>query len=111
MAKVTFQPIGKTENVNIYLRLSLERGKQFRRKTGYSVNPKNWSTTTNLPKPNDETLKNLKTDLVSLGNNIEKYCNEAVSNGVEITANWLQEQINRLQGVKKVEDLKLHKRI
>jgi integrase len=103
MAKITFTPIGNSDNVNIYLRLSVERGKQFRRKTRFTINPKDWSTT-NLPKPTSPDLKNLKTKLVDLGNDIEKRCNSAISNGIEITGEWLQEQINLYNGIKKNTD-------
>ncbi|WP_370214320.1 hypothetical protein [Mesoflavibacter profundi] len=51
----------KSENAPIYLRLSVSRGNVFYRKTGLSINHKNWSTNTDLPKQTTAENKKLST--------------------------------------------------
>jgi len=116
MAKISFQTIGTTDYVNIYVRISIERGKQFRRKTGYSISPKDWIKGTQQPKiknssksnptpnPKDEKLKKLKIDLDRLKISLEERINDAVKQGVGFSADWLQTQIDEINGKKKKTD-------
>lgn len=69
------------------------------------INPEYWSDKTNLPKPNDVDLKKLKNNLSGLSTAIEKYLNIAVSKGEEITGDWLQDQIDSINGKKKPTDI------
>ncbi len=105
MATIKFLLQSKSNPANIYLRLSIDRNNVFKRKSGYVINPKDWSTDTNFPKPNDEDLKKLKTDLKTLGTEIEKKLNNAITAGNEISGDWLQEQIDTIQGKQKKTDL------
>jgi integrase len=105
MATIKFLLQSKSNPANIYVRLSIDRNNVFKRKSGYVINPKDWSTDTNFPKPNDEDLKKLKTDLKTLGNEIEKKLNKAITVGTEISGNWLQEQIDNIQGKQKKTDV------
>ena len=105
MATIKFQLRSKSDPANIYVRLTHDRQINFRRRTGYIINPDNWSSTTNLPKQGDEKLKQLKTDLQSLANRIEENLNNAITKGDEITGDWLQNQIDTLQGKQKKTDL------
>src|SRR5665648_1176460 len=84
----------KNDNANIYLRLSIDRNNVFKRKTNYIVNPKDWNDIKGQPYLRDESLKKLKTDLDNLCTRIEENYNNAISQGVEINGNWLQEPVS-----------------
>ena len=105
MATITFFVKDKKNPASIYIRLSIARGKDFKRKSGYVINSKNWNDKTKQPKGKDINIKNLKTDLKTLTNEIEKKLNIATSGGIEITGEWLQEQIDTILGVKKKTDV------
>jgi integrase len=105
MATIKFHLQSKKNPANIYIRLSIDRTKVLRRKSGYVINPKDWSNDTNYPKQTDEDLKNLKTDLIDLANHIEKKLNQSTSKGIDITGDWLQQQIDIFQGKKKKSDI------
>lgn len=94
MATIKFLPIGRTDNVNIYLRFSISRKEVYKRKSGFTINPKDWSTTTHLPKQTEEKLKNLKNDLEKLRIHIEGKYNEAIAKKVNVNSEWLQYQID-----------------
>ena len=94
MATIKFILQGKSLNSSIYLRLSISKFKTFKRKTGLGINPKNWSTETGLPKQNNADNKNLLTKLKGLETKIHQRLNDAHSNGVEVTPDWLSYQID-----------------
>jgi len=94
MATIKYQLQSKAENAPIYLRLSVKRGLDLRRKTGLSINPKDWSDKTRLPKENNPTNKNLTSKLRSLKNSILNDLNNAESNGTEINGYWLSYRID-----------------
>lgn len=104
MAKVKFILQSKTNPVNIYLRLSIDKRTSFKRKTGYVINPNSWNHDSGYPKQNDADRKTLKTNLQEMANFIEKNLNKAVEQKNEITGSWLQEQIDSFQGTKKKTD-------
>ncbi len=104
MATIKFILQSKNNPANIYLRLSLDKKTSLKRKTGYLINPKDWSNETSLPKQNDVDLKNLKTDLKAMSNTVEKNLNKAVSLKQGITGEWLQQQIDIIKGTKKETD-------
>jgi integrase len=101
MATVRFQLRSKINPANIYVRLTLDRTINIRRKSGYIIDPADWSDKTSLPKSGDEKLKQLKIDLGKLATSIEENLNSAVTNGDEITGAWLQNQIDAIQGKQK----------
>jgi hypothetical protein len=77
--------------------MSLGRGKDLKRKSGYVIDPKSWSTSTGYPKPNNDTNKSIKAKLISLqGSVIEKY-NYDNALGEPIDGDWLLNIINNLQ--------------
>ncbi len=92
-------------NANIYVRLSIDRNNVYKRRTGYVVNPDNWSQKKGAPKPNDESLKRLKTDLDDLCTKIEQKLNLATAQSIEINGNWLQDTIDEILNKKKKTDL------
>jgi integrase len=94
MASIKLQLQSKSINAPIYLRLSIKRGFYLKRKTGLSINPKEWSTSTGLPKQNNPVNKNLATKLRDLTTTILKDLNNANSNGTEVTGEWLKYRID-----------------
>ena len=104
MATIKFQLQSKKNPASIYVRLSVSRGNVFKRKTNYVINAKDWSKKTNLPLQNDEELKNLETSLTKLSTEIKENLNKATKNEIEINGDWLQEQIDTLQGKIKITD-------
>ncbi|MDD3723706.1 MAG: integrase, partial [Lutibacter sp.] len=104
MAKIKFHLQSTNNPANIYARLSIGRTKVLRRKSGYIINPKDWSKDTSFPKPNDVELKSLKTELRDLATNIEKQLNQATGKGIDITGDWLQQQIDIFQSKVKTTD-------
>ena len=78
--------------------MSLSKSVSYKRKTGYSIDYKDWSVSTGFPKPNDPFNKNLKFDLKNLEAFIEKELNSENTNGVDITSVWLKETIAKFLG-------------
>lgn len=108
MASIKLSIQSKSDNAQIYLRLSISRGFYLKRKIGLSINSKDWSSATGLPKQNNPTNKNLTTKLKDLSNNILQNLNEAHSKGVEVNGDWLSYHIdlyfNRVQEIGKQSD-------
>ncbi len=105
MATTTFLLQSSNNPANIYVRLSIDRKNVYKRKTGYIINPSNWSTETSLPKQNDVENKQLKIDLKKLSTEIENRLNAATSSGEEITGDWLQLQIDNITNKPKKTDI------
>lgn len=105
MATIKFFIQSKKNPANISVRLSIKRGQVFNRKTGYVIDPVNWSETTDLPKPNDEGNKKLKADLNLLSTRIESALNELTTSGEEPTGDWLQDKIDSILGRKLKTDI------
>jgi integrase len=98
MATVRFFLQSKRKPATVYVSLSVKAGKVFKRKTDYSIDPDNWSTETHLPKKGGDTKqKNLKVKLEKLKTTISENLNE-VEKGMEITCDWLQNQIDMFAG-------------
>ncbi len=102
MATIKFLIQSKTEQSNIYVRLSIDRKNVFKRKSGYIVNSKDWSASKGYPSLNDEILKKLKTDLDKFKNKLEESFNKANNQGQLINGNWLQEQIDHINNKKPI---------
>lgn len=94
MATIKYLLQSNSTNAPIYLRLSLNRTKSLKRKTGLSINSKEWSKVKGLPIQNNSTNKNLTTDLRKLSTSILVNLNKANSNGMEVTGDWLMYQID-----------------
>jgi len=94
MATIKFILQSDSDNAPIYLRLSLNRQKSIKRKTGLNINPKDWSKTTGLPKQNNSSNKNLTTDLRKLSTIILDNLNNASIQGVEVSGDWLIHNID-----------------
>jgi len=97
MATIKYILQSKNNPASIYLRMSLSRGKVLKRKSGYVIDPKSWSSSTGYPKPNNDSNKSIKAKLISLkGSVIEKY-NIDNAQGEPINGDWLLSAINHSQ--------------
>lgn len=103
MATIKFLLQSKSENSNIYVRLSIGRKQIFYRKTGFIINSKDWNI--DKPKQSTQELKALKIRLDKLSTSIENAFNNSVSQGETITGEWLQEQIDIFNNKKQVVEL------
>lgn len=94
MATLKFLLQSKYNNAPIYVRLSIARGKIFYRKTGLTINPKDWSTSTDLPIQSSSSNKNISSKLKKLDAFLFDNLNEDISKGIEINGDWLQIKID-----------------
>ncbi len=94
MATINFKLQSKSENAPIYLILSAGRGKTLFRKTGISINSKDWSSKTGLPLQNNPSNKNLSTQLKKLETFVFDKLNNTSSQGVEVSGDWLTHNID-----------------
>lgn len=104
MSSIKFLLQSKSKNAPIYLRLSLGRGKVYKRKTSLNINPKNWSDK-GVPKQTIAQNKNISSDLRKLKNFILDEVNNSNSKGIEINGDWLQSKIDLYFGKVIVEEL------
>lgn len=94
MATVKYQLRSKlNKHVPIYLSFSMGRGATFRCKTGFSINPKDWSEAKGFPKPNDEVNKKLIFDLKELETYLLDQVNVAQSKGEAIDKFFIEQKI------------------
>lgn len=108
MATVKFRIKNQPKDeVSISVYLSVAKKDMFQCKTGFTINPKDWKSTSKnkvvkkvghyiigVPKQNDETNKKLFNDLQELETKLYKELNKSQSKGDLIDRNWLQETIN-----------------
>jgi integrase len=94
MATLKYIIQSKSESSNIYVRYSIDRKTNLKRKTGFVINPKDWSLDKALPKQNREDLKAIKSKLDKLAVHINEAYNGAVNIGTEFNGDWLQHQID-----------------
>lgn len=79
----------KSEKHPILIYLSLGRGKMIQVKTGFTINPKNWSDSTKRPKQNVDSNKKLLNDLKKLDSYVFDELNKSNSEGEIINRFWL----------------------
>lgn len=95
MATIQFRVRSKAnKNVSIKVRLSIDRNNVFELNTGFTINPKDWSETTGLPKQNNETSKKTSSDLKKLDSYIIENLNTDLGKSILIDSNWLESKIN-----------------
>ena len=94
MATVKFLLQSKSDNSNIYIRYSINRATVLKRKTGFIINPKDWSTDKSMPKTGRDDLKIIKSKLDKLAVFINEAYNEGISKAIEFDGEWLQLQID-----------------
>lgn len=95
MATIQFRLRSKVnKNVSIKVRLSIDRNNVFELNTGFSINPKDWSETNNLPKQTTPENKLLSSDLKKLDSYIIENLNTDLGKSILIDSNWLESKIN-----------------
>ena len=104
MATIKYILQSKSNNAPIYLRLSLGRGKVFKRKTSLSIKPINWSDK-GYPKQTTAENKNLASQLRGLNSFVLDQVNISETNGETIDGNWLKSIINLHFNKSEIEEL------
>lgn len=94
MATIKYLLQSKTSTAPIYLRLSLGRRKSIKRKTGFIIDYKLWSSATGFPKERDAEGKKIKTKLKNLEAHVIKNFNDNPE-GLIIDGIWLDKTINK----------------
>lgn len=94
MATIKYLLQSKSANSNIYVYYSVGRKMEYKRKTGFVIDSKNWSYDKGQPLQRNEDLKILKFKLDKLSVFINDAYNDSVSSGTEFTGDWLQAQID-----------------
>ncbi len=100
MATINFRiRSNANKHVSIKVYLSTGRGNLIELNTGFTINPKDWSESTNRPTQNNNTEnKLLRNNLNKLETYIFDNLNKDLSKGVLIDNYWLQNQINNCFG-------------
>ena len=93
MAKIKFLLQSKSENSQIYVRVSISQFVSIKKKTGFTINPKDWSATTDRPKQNNPENKITHANLNKLETFIFDELNKDLANGSLIDAYWLETKI------------------
>lgn len=93
MAKIKFLLQSKSENAQIYIRVSISQKVSLKKKTGFPINPKDWGET-NFPKQTKPENKLLSTNLKKLETFVLENLNKDLANGTLIDSFWIQTQIN-----------------
>jgi integrase len=96
MASIKFRLRSTADkNVSIKVRLILGRGKQdIELNTGFSINPKDWSESNNLPKQNNTENKVIFNNLKKLESFLFKSLNNDMGGSIVIDSFWLNAKIN-----------------
>lgn len=96
MASIKFRLRSKADkNVSIKVRVILGRGKQdLELNTGFTINPKDWSESTDRPKQNNPENKILFNNLKKLESFLFKSINTDMGESVVIDTFWLDAKIN-----------------
>lgn len=94
MASIKYLLQSKNDHANIYIQFSINRKQVYKRKTGFVINPKDWSETNAQPIQKNDVNKALKSRLDKLGTFVIDSYNDAISKGETITGEWLQLQID-----------------
>jgi integrase len=105
MATIKYLIQSKNENANIYVRYSINRDSVWKRKTGFVINPKDWSKDKGQPLQKNQELKAIKSKLDKLSIFINDAYNNAIDKGLIFTGDWLQYQIDLFNNKVIVVDL------
>jgi len=94
MASIKLSIQSDNDNASIFLRLSIKRGFYIKRKIGVSINSKDWSTATGLPKQNNPHNKNVTSRLRKLTTHVLDSLNDDLTKGIDIDGDWLNNTID-----------------
>ena len=112
MASLKFRIKSSTKKeVSIYLRLSISRDRLLEVKSGFSIQPDSWSTSSNFPKQNSVTTKLIYKELKKLESFVFEAFNQAQATGEVLDRSWLDRTVSDCFGrvaEKKGYDLKDH---
>ncbi|MGM0931943.1 MAG: tyrosine-type recombinase/integrase [Bacteroidota bacterium] len=105
MATVNFRIRSKANKpVSIFTYISVREGEVISTPSGFTVHPKDWSTTTKRPKQNSEGNRATYNNLNSLQGFIYKAVNSAQGKGELIDVDWLRQKIDEcFERVKKTD--------
>ncbi len=107
MASVKFRLRSKS-NKNVSIKIYLSAGRQNKLleiSTGFSINPKDWSESTNFPKQNNPENKILSNELKKLETFVFNNLNKDLSKGILIDLFWLQNKVDECFKRTKKNDL------
>jgi integrase len=93
MAKIKFLLQSKSENSQIYIRVSISQFVSIKKKTGFSINPKDWSLITDRPKQNNPENKITHSSLNKLEDFVFDNLNKDLANSTLIDSFWLENKI------------------
>lgn len=105
MATIKFLLRSQNDNSNIFVRYSIGRNTRLIQKTGFVIDAKDWNETEARPVKRNEQLKTLKIKLDKLAVALETSYNNSVSDGLNLTNDWLQDQIDIFNNKKQVIEL------
>ncbi len=94
MATIKYLLKGKSDTSSIYLRLSLGRGNDYMKKTGFNIAKTQWSNSKAQPKQTNPDNRNIATDLKALENFIYNKVNAANLSNEILNSSWLGFQID-----------------
>jgi integrase len=95
MASINFRlRSNANKNVSIKVYTSLGRGNMIEVSTGFTINPKDWSDTTDRPKQNTAENKKLFNNLKKLESFLFDSINADMGESVVIDTFWLESKIN-----------------
>lgn len=94
MATIKFILRAKNENSNIFVRYSINRDTRLIKKTGLIIDFKDWNEKKGQAIQRNDNLKNINSKLDKLAVFVNDAYNDAVSNGISFTGEWLQLQID-----------------
>lgn len=102
----------KSKEYPILVRLLVNKDSDFQAKTGFTINPKDWSNASRKPKQNCEANKKLFNDLLKLEKHLFENLNDANSKGETINRFWIENTIqdcfNRINRKDKNNNLLTH---
>lgn len=94
MASIKYLIQSKKEIVQIYIRLSIGRGKNYKRRVGLTIESKSWSIEKGMPKQTSASNKKIASNLRGLSKFIFDELNNASINNIETSGDWLTTQID-----------------
>lgn len=105
MASIGFR-IKTKENkeASIYVYFRVPNSSVISSRTGFSVNPKNWSESKKRAKPSDPFLINLNNDLEGLKTFLNHSLNYDTKYGIEIDRRWLRKKVDEFNNKVPVND-------
>ena len=107
MAKVSYYLQKNKGDCQIYIRFTVSREIQLRKKVGFSINAKDWKEDQNLPNDNIEKGKLLRLTLEELSLFIRKQHNTDSANGIVINNDWLTSTIDKCFNRVQITDLEI----